>query len=457
MFSLSCSRAKEVTPAQQTGKPEAKPAQSAPNASAHHGIAWYEDAPEAAFASAQQHSKIVFVDLWAPWCHTCLSMKEYVLRADKLDRSIDDYVFLSINTEKPENADFLRKIPLQAWPTFYALEGSLAQPQVRGRWVGAASPKQLVTFLRDSLHTAQTARAGSLRNDDPLALAAAGDRLFAEGKLEAAAEKYGEALARAPADWPRKPDILLAQISLLSKTKQPGPCADLGIAAMSQTGESASASDFWYHALDCAGELEPSDSRTVRLRKAAEQRLSALCDGTNAELTADDRADACATLREARETLGDSDGMKRAAEARLAVLEEATRGLPDDAALTYDWARAETLLWLDRGSEALTFLTVRERALEADYNPPHYLARVYKELGRHQEGLAAIERALGKAYGPRRAGILGVKVDLLLGANRKDEAKRVLDEQLSAYRALPDGQKQLARQAAVESRLSGWK
>ena len=171
-------------------------------------------------------------------------------------------------------------------------------------------------------------------------------------------------------------------------------------------------------------------------------------------LTPDDRSDACAMLRDARAALGDRAGERRAAQQRLTILEQASQGLPDDVALTYDWARAEALIALGRGEQALPFLEARERALPGDYNPPHYLARVYNALGKWELGLAALERALGKAYGPRKASMLGLKADLLLGQGKKDAAAEALREQLALYRALPPGQRQERGERRAEQRLA---
>jgi tetratricopeptide (TPR) repeat protein len=138
------------------------------------------------------------------------------------------------------------------------------------------------------------------------------------------------------------------------------------------------------------------------------------------------------------------------------VLERAAAGKPDAVAIAYDWALTGTLIELGRAAEALERAIVRERALPDNYNPPQYQARAYKELGRYDEGLSAIERALQRAYGPRRLSFLTLKADLLIGANRKDEARRVVEEQLAGYRALPDGQKQPAAEARIEQRLANW-
>jgi len=111
------------------------------------------------------------------------------------------------------------------------------------------------------------------------------------------------------------------------------------------------------------------------------------------------------------------------------------------------------LIALGRAEEALALARQRERELPDNYNPPHYRAKSLKALGRWQEGLDALERALSLAYGPRRIGLLTLKADLLLSLNRTSDASAVLNEQLAAYRALPTGQRQPAAEARVEQRL----
>jgi thiol-disulfide isomerase/thioredoxin len=456
---LGCQGAETAAPAPKASTTETAAVAEKPAAAALpetiHGIAWFEDAPEAARERALREHKPLLVDLWAPWCHTCLSMKNFVLTAEHLGELAGQYVFLSINTERAEHAWLLQKLPVDAWPTFH-----VADPEAwtgRGRWVGAASAAQFGDFLRDGRRAFELARKGKLPENDPLAILLRGDELAGQKKFAEAAALYKEAVARGGADFARKPDALVSQISSLYRAEQHDACVELGIASMNDTGSSVSAADFAVYALSCAEKLPARDPRAKSVHKAAEARLTAACEGGKFTLTPDDRSDACSMLRDAREALGDAAGARRAVEQRLAILEKASMGLPDDVALTYDWARAESLVALERGAEALAFLEAREKGLPRDYNPPHYQARVHKALGQWQSGLDAIERALGRAYGPRKASMLGLKADLLLGAGERSKAHDVLEQQLAAYRELPEGQKQPRAEAAVQSRLVAWK
>jgi len=435
-------------------QPRSEPEPEQVRPSSHHGLPWYADAPEAAFSAARAEGKLVFVDLWAAWCHTCLSMREYVLTADNLAPVKDRLVFLALDTERKENAQSLQALPIAAWPTFYLVD---AAHNLHGRWVGAASTTQLVGFVRDGLRAYDAARSEQLAADDPLALLIAGDRLAAAEKLAEARQSYELALAHAAPDWARRPDGLLALASTLRKLDEDAACVDLGLRDLAHTGRTATATDFSYQVLACADALPPGDGRGRRLRKLGERHLDSLCTKGSEHMTPDDRGDACGLLYELRQKLGQQASAKRAAAQRLSILRAAANGLPDAVALTYDFARVEALQQLGRSAEAVALLSAREQALPDDYNPPHYLARLYRDLARFDEGLAAVERALARVEGPRRGAILGVKVDLLAGLGRSDEAKRTLEEQLATYRSLPEGQAQPGREASVAARLATWK
>lgn len=458
VLALACSKPADTGRAGSAGAPTPPSPSVAPSEAAapvlRHGLLWYDDAPEAALAAARAAGKPVLVELWAPWCHTCLSMQSFVLTSVKLGAVAERFVWLAINTERAENAAFLERLPVGVWPTLYVLSAERAD--VLGRWLGAASPAQLVRFLSESERAGELLREPARSANDPLALLAKGDEQATRARFADAAATYAQALKRAPEDWARRPEALVARMTALRKAEQTELCLELADTALRQTGASASAVDFSSHALDCAERASAGGARSERVRRAVEKWLTPLCREGSPELTPDDQADACSKLADARTALLDKAGARDATLRRLEVLERATQGAPEAVAVTYDWAFTDTLLALDRAEEALERSRQRERALPRDYNPPQHQARAYKALGRFDEGLAAIERALALAYGPRKVGFLTLKADLLIGAGRSAQARQVVEEQLAQYRALPTGQKQPAAEARVERRLRDW-
>jgi thioredoxin-like negative regulator of GroEL len=443
-----------------TGTARDAPSEAASAASSTHdgapvmrnGIPWYEDAPEAAFAAARASGKRVVIDLWAPWCHTCLSMQNVVMTAANLPAMPERFVWLAIDTEREENASLLERLPVSVWPTFYVVDAGAAgaaRVEIQGRWLGAASAEQFGRFLAESDRRAPPSSAAAREATGALSTA---DALAAQGRYAEAAAAYTALLERAPPSWPRRPETLVALMTALWKAKDIGTCLRVAERGLGQTGNAASAVDFSSYALECADQA-PASERDTALRRAVAQRLQPFCEQGTPELSPDDRADACDKLAAARAALGDAEGARQATQGRLAVLERAAAKTPPELALTYDWARTDALLQLGRAEEALALATEHERQLPQNYNPPHYRAKSYKALGRWTEGLAAIERALSLAYGPRKIGLLGLKADLLQGAGRQAEAQSTLRDQLARYRTLPAGQRQPAAEARVEQRL----
>lgn len=436
-------------PAPSSVAPEGTPVRDGPEQ--RHGLSWYEDAPDRALSAARAAGKPVLVDLWAPWCHTCLSMQNFVLTAENLPSLGDRFVLLAIDTEREENAEFLRSLPVTVWPTFYVV--SPDPLRVAGRWLGAASPAQFARFLDEAERVVEL-RQHAAGAQDPLrdALLEA-DELATRGHFGEAARAYAKALSVAPRGWPRRPETLVAQMTALWKANAIEACLALAQSSLSETGNAASTVDFAAYALECAAEAPKDDARALGTARSVVQRLDSLCHAGSPEFSPDDRADACDKLAGAYGALGDVAAARRATLERLAILERAALGKPDEVAITYDWARTDSLLSLDRAEEAVALSRARERALPQNYNPPTYQARAYKQLGRWSDGLAAVERALALAYGPRRIGLYTLKTDLLIGAGRVDEALDVLRQQLALYRALPEGQRQPAAEGRVTKRL----
>jgi tetratricopeptide (TPR) repeat protein len=297
---------------------------------------------------------------------------------------------------------------------------------------------------------------GSLAPDDPLALLLAGHLSAMNEDHEGAARSFEAALRRAPPTWPRRSDALLALVAALERSGKFEACLELGLATLEgdALGRSSTLADFGANVLDCADQTPPGSVSATTARRVVSAKLKQVALDSLAPMSPDDRGDALRMVWAAEEALGNRAGAHEAARVRLDILEAGARRAPNPAvASTFDGARMETLVYLGRAQEAVAFLTARERELPNDYNAPHRLAAAYQALGDNQSALAAIDRAIAKAWGARKARLFDKRVDILLALGMNAEAKETLEASLAHLRALPAGQKKPALEAAAAKRL----
>ena len=168
------------------------------------GPKFIEDDYGKALKLAKAQKKLLFVDAWAPWCHTCVAMKEQVFTRDAFKAFEKDVVFASIDTEKAKSAAFLEKFPVEVWPTLLFIDP--VKETVVFKWLGSADEAQMQALL-------EAARGGPGRVRDA-------DDALGAGHSGIAAEKYraaldlGELTAR----------TVLSMLSAMSMARQFEPC-----------------------------------------------------------------------------------------------------------------------------------------------------------------------------------------------------------------------------------------
>ncbi len=112
-------------------------------------------------------------------------MRAYVLPDARLARLAGRVVRLDIDTEKPRNAAFVEKFPIDAWPTLLAVDP--ATEQVLLRWAGTATVPQVEKLALDA---ERALRAGQASTADEARARPA--RLLGERRhAEAAAAAWG--------------------------------------------------------------------------------------------------------------------------------------------------------------------------------------------------------------------------------------------------------------------------
>jgi len=203
--------------------------------------------------------------------------------------------------------------------------------------------------------------------------------------------------------------------------------------------------------LSCAGDLkgEAQKQALATLDPLAEEALKL------PGLLADDRSGIYETLVDLRDEAGDAAGKKALAARWLAFLEgEAARASSVEQRAAFDPHRLNAALALGEPLRAEKALQQSERDLPGDYNPPARLAIVYRAAKRWDDALAAVDRALGKVYGPRAMRLYDLKADVQLQKGDRAGAKKTLVGALAAAKALPVEQRRAQNVAAIEKKLA---
>ncbi|MBM4376227.1 MAG: thioredoxin family protein [Deltaproteobacteria bacterium] len=429
---LGTASAQSVSPSATTPTAVAADATSTPPARpAHVQVPTIDDDLPRALAEGRARNVPVFVDVWAAWCHTCLSMRSYVLPDPAIAGFATEVVFATLDSENERNVEVLERYRVGVWPTFFVL--APRDGEVLGLWEGSASVEELRTFLRGTL---DVTRASS---EPALAALLQGSRAQAAGNCTDALRYHRKALSSGGKDWSRRGEAVKGLIYCQRRLRKWKDCIATGIAEVPGLVGASTPADVAGTLLDCADAVDDA-----RLRREATDvalaRLERLVADPPVGASTDDRSDALGLLAGALRARGRRDEATRLVERQLAMLENAAASaVTPEAAATFDYARMNAYLVLGRQADAVTMLERRAAELPDAYEPRARLAQALSVLGRHEEALTAVESALARVKGPRRTRYLTMLADVLGELGRTDEERRVLGELVRAYESLPPG------------------
>jgi tetratricopeptide (TPR) repeat protein len=395
-----------------------------------HAIELREGDYEAARAEAQRRAVPLFVDVWASWCHTCLSMREYVFPDPALSPLADRFVWLSIDSERADSAAFLARFPARNLPTLFVIDAATQQPLLK--WIGAATSGELATLLNDVLadRSETNGHAG-----EATALWVRGNRASAAGQPDEAIDLYRQALASAPPDWDKRGSALETLSMRLSETKRDAECVELAARETPTMKPGTSLVNVLVNALDAADQL-PASAPARKLLPAILQIGTRVAEDRALPVLLDDRSSLFLSLVGAEKD-ADPQAAKRLAARWSALLDaQAAQAKTAAARRVWDPHRVEAYLALGTPDKAIPMLEQSEREQPADYNPPARLARVYLAIKQLDQAEAAIERALPRCAGPRKLRLFMLQADVLVAANRRPAARAALEQALSFARGL---------------------
>lgn len=403
-------------------------------------IAWVENDYSRALALAKKESKPIVIDMWAGWCHTCLSMKKSVLSDAGLSSVADDFVWLAVDTENPDSSAAMAKFPPKVWPTFFVV--SPESETVQATQLGSCSVADFRSFLGrgGSGHLAQLDAGGKLPEGSPLAHLRKGDRQWQGSDYAGAAESYAAALLASEADWSHRGPTIKNQISALAKLKDKKACATLGATKLDEVlkFKSSASTDFIYYASTCADAL--SKDKATRLRIGLVMAMDMILADESASLSYDDRSDALSISRALAEKLTDSERAKRYARVQQKLLAKAvseSRTALEE--MTYVWHQVEVHAFLGEGEAILAWVESLETRLPKEYDPPYRKAWLLAKMKRNAEAHAALQVALPMVKGARRGRLLSLAADLYKAEKNSAKEKETREAVLTHYQSLPPG------------------
>jgi thioredoxin-like negative regulator of GroEL len=412
-------------------------------------ISFVENDYGRALADARARKLPLFVDAWASWCHTCLSLRSYVFPDPALRRLAGRFVWLSVDTERQENAALVSKLGVQVLPTLYVIDPASEKPTLA--WVGSLTASELAGLLEDAAIAVARGDAGGGAASAALLR---GHRASADGKMLDAIGAYRDALAAAPPDWPKHAQAVDALVARLADDKRLAECVITGADEAPKLPPGTGLADVLRTAMGCAQDLPAGAPERGRLGELAALGEHVASDASQ-PILADDRSDLYDYVVGALRALGRGDDVKRVARAWAVFLERQAAIAPVPAArAVFDAHRLLAYIALGEPVRALPVLEQSERDFPDDYNPPARLAAAHLAMGRHDEALAAVKRAMGRAYGPRKLRLWSLEADVYEAKGDRSSARIALQSALDFAKTVPLVAGYARLRDAIEKRLA---
>jgi len=360
-------------------------------------------------------------------------MRAHVLSDPALVKHAGRFAWLSVDTEKAQNAGFVEKFPVESWPTFYVIDASTEKPVLK--WTGTLDVPRLEKLFDDGEIAARA--SGGNTPEEALALA---DRANGEGRKSDAAKLYRQVLQKAPRDWAGRSRTIESLVTALGNAGAFQECAQEALNQIPSMSQGSALASTATEGLQCALNAPENTPNRGELIDELETRVR---DALSIpDLIADDRGGMYQLLVETAKVKGNKSLAKERTSEWLAFLDaEAAKSPTAEARASLDSYRLAAAIESGEPARAIPALQASERDLPRDYNPPLRLAIAYAQLAKYDEALRAADRAMSKVYGPRKLKVFEAKASIYLKKGDRRRAQGVLEEGIRVAQSLPKAQR----------------
>ncbi len=400
-----------------------------------------------ALAEARARNQLLFIDFWAPWCHSCVSLRAYVFPDAAMKKLENRFVWLAVDTENPVNSEVLTRFPLDVWPTLLVVDPATQTP-VR-RWPGTATASELVARLEGADKSWQPGAAGDVAQR----ALAEGAALVAAGKVAEAVMAYRTAATASAAGTAEHAQAVELLVFQLFSTRQAAECTRTARTELNRVPPGTSLAAVAWMGLACALKLPDADPDRLAAAPVLEARVVELTRDASVPMLADDRSSLFDTLVDVRRERGDAAGALQAAADWAAYLEgEAARAKTPDARAVFDSHRLAAYLALGQPQRAVPMLEQSRRDFPRDYNPSARLAVAYLAMQQPAQALSFAEKAEVLVYGPRTLRVLLTKAEAQAALGDRAGAKATLARADEVVAGLPEAQRGAWMVSAIDSK-----
>jgi tetratricopeptide (TPR) repeat protein len=376
-------------------------------------------------------------------------MRSFVFPDPELRRYSSRFVWLALDTERESNAALVTKLGVHVLPTLYVIEPFGEQPVVA--WPGSLTAVELAALLEDAEVATNRRDAGG----EAMAALLRGRQDAAMGQHEDAIAAYRQALVTAPPHWPKRAMAVDGLVTELDESGQLASCVATGADEAPHMPPGSALADVLRVAMHCAGELPKDAGERTRWRELVSLGERVANDRSQ-PILGDDRSDLYSYVVEGLRELKKTEEARRVARAWAGMLEtQAAHAATPTARTVFDAHRLLAYIAIGEPQRAIPMLQLSERDFPDDYNPPARLAVAYLEMKHYDDGLAAVQRALSHAYGPRKLRLWTLQADLCEAKGDRAGAARALREARDFAKALPLTGNYPKLLEVIEKRLEG--